>query len=247
MKFKNLLKFMLVFGAVSLSTNNAFADISGYQVGVGYDVFAGLNVNVGKRFKSDNFFGNMFALRLDMSTSSVIGGFELTAEDENRFKVKFEAFKVGALLDFYPFGDIWFLGNLRVSGGYYLGNYKIQEFIEGNMNESFFFDNKNYVVSGNGKLTTEYKNKMNGPYLGIGFDFALIAGLKLYLDAGLVFTENGSFSSGLSGDLTVNGQPVANNPDINGLLGALNNEIDQTVGKLKNFFPVVKAGLLYRF
>lgn len=108
----------------------------------------------------------------------------------------------GLLVDFYPFGDTWFLGGLRFSGGYYLGDLDISlnAHINENIDYSYKVNKRN--VSGidrydilrarikkGSSIGADFHWKYNGPYAGLGFDLGIWHGFKFYMDAGVVFAK----------------------------------------------------------
>ena len=118
------------------STNPDIKFPHGLQLGVGVSATSGLNGFIGYANKNfDSFWLKRFGVRVDFATTSplksainsgidsVMGdngidlGDGLTIKDGS-----IEGQHFAALLDFYPFGNTWFLGGIRVSGGYYFGN-----------------------------------------------------------------------------------------------------------------------------
>ena len=99
--------------------------------------------------------------------------------------------------------------------------------------------------------TADLDWKYRGPYLGTGFDIGLFAGLKIYIDAGVVFTNK---SAQLSLDI-----PTDNLQQYNGTtwesvdIPELNAVIDETLSDAQSelddlkFYPMVKLGFMYRF
>lgn len=105
---------------------------------------------------------------------------------------------IGGLVDFYPFGNTWFAGGLRVSGGYYFGSTNIG--VSASM-PNYFPTYDGYSVEvvddifvrgrvrggtkASGKLHWNYR----GPYAGLGFDLGVFRGFKFYTDFGVVFAN----------------------------------------------------------
>jgi len=103
----------------------------GLQIGVGLSATSGLNGFVGYNNKHfDSFWLKRLGVRFDFATTaplksaiksgidSIIGDENLELGDElaiNDISIKGHHF--AALVDFYPFGDTWFLGGIRISGG----------------------------------------------------------------------------------------------------------------------------------
>ena len=105
----------------------------------------------------------------------------------------------GGLIDFYPFGDTWFLGGWRISGGYYHGNMKlglsanVPDDVLGNgylyeIANSGHFINAN-IPSGKGRVAANFNWRYSGPYAGLGFDLGVFRGVKFFMDAGVVFAR----------------------------------------------------------
>ena len=248
--------------------------LDGFQIGAGISATSGLNGFVGYANKTaESFWGKRFGVRFDFATTTPIKSFindgidlviddgidigdELTITDG-----KIDASHYAALVDFYPFGDAWLLGAWRITGGYAFGdmnmNANIAGTFDGPANQyEFELAGQKYAYTGNdvygtAKLDWEYR----GPYLGTGFDIGLFAGFKIYLDAGVVFTNR---AAELSLDVPVNNlqtfeggtwKPVDN--------ATLKNELDKYKAEALadaqselddfKFYPMVKAGFMYRF
>ncbi|MDR0449380.1 MAG: hypothetical protein LBG89_02890 [Rickettsiales bacterium] len=104
----------------------------------------------------------------------------------------------GALLDIYPFGNTWFLGGWRLTGGYYTGSLELgaNAFFPNHTPTGGFvqaIDNTNdelkFRVKGGSKFGTNINWRYSGPYVGLGFDLGLLLGAKIYFDAGAVYTK----------------------------------------------------------
>jgi hypothetical protein len=103
----------------------------------------------------------------------------------------------GALMDIYPFGNTWFLGGLRLSGGYYMGEL-MADFhtdipldipAQGFKQPIGANDELRFRIRNGSKFGTTINWKYNGPYVGLGFDLGLLWGAKIYMDAGAVYTK----------------------------------------------------------
>lgn len=248
----------------------------GLQIGVGLSATSGLNGFVGYNNKHfDSFWLKRLGVRFDFATTaplksaiksgidSIIGDENLELGDElaiNDISIKGHHF--AALVDFYPFGDTWFLGGIRISGGYYFGNLNASAKLTGTadwMPDSelaFELNGVNYRYTGNTiNAGAEVDWDYNGPYLGAGFDLGLFAGLKIYFDAGVVFANR---AAQLGLDVPLDGLQVFKNgtwvPVANDMLV---NELEQVkaetladaqdeLNKFK-FYPMVKIGFMYRF
>lgn len=108
---------------------------------------------------------------------------------------------MGLLVDFYPFGNTWFLGGIRFSGGYYLGDLDISAMATFNNNIDYSYKvdiNKGagggydvlhaQIVQGS-RIGADFHWKYHGPYAGLGFDLGIWRGFKFYMDAGVVFAK----------------------------------------------------------
>nr|MBQ0091465.1 hypothetical protein [Candidatus Enterousia merdequi] len=245
----------------------------GLQFGVGVSPTSGLNGFIGYNNKKfDSFWAKRFGVRFDFATYSPVKkkvnskinsfiddeGVEVS-DNLNIDNVSINAKHIGALVDFYPFGDTWFLGGWRLSGGYMTGNLNVNADIHGTLNEAgkieFELGDRKYVYDSDemmGKASAKWK--YSGPYAGTGFDFGLFWGIKIYLDAGVVFTNNNA-----KFDLNV---PVENLKDITdgdpqGITGDIKDKFNEAKSEtLKDiqedldkidFYPIVKLGFMYRF
>ncbi|MBR4891957.1 MAG: hypothetical protein IKZ34_02120 [Alphaproteobacteria bacterium] len=251
--------------------------LHGLQIGAGVSATSGLNGFVGYVNKDFNsFWAKRFGVRFDFGTTSpvktvlndtlndVLGddGVEL-GDYLSISDVDLKAHHYAAMLDFYPFGNTWFLGGWRLTGGYYMGELQATANVSGVINEmdggSYEFElggrQFKYVgssVHGTAKLDWEYR----GPYVGTGFDFGLLAGFKIYVDAGVVFTnkaaqlsldvpfenlkmlESGTWET-VQGDTTLEGI-------VDGVVADTLADAQSELDDLK-FYPMVKVGFMYRF
>lgn len=217
-------------------------------------------------------------LRLDFATTapieSSINATINTAVDDNQEvgdnmaikSVDVTARHVGLLVDFYPFGDTWFLGGWRLTGGYMAGKFGIGADLSGTINDapsepvSFELNDVDYRYLGNaitGRATGTWK--YSGPYMGTGFDLGLLWGIKIYMDAGAVYT-NKTAAMGLkvplnnllqvSTDGGTTWPAVTSDSDLvdefNANKDAALKDANDDLNKY-NFFPIVKLGLMYRF
>lgn len=247
----------------------------GLQLGVGVSATSGLNGFVGYANKNfDSFWWKRFGVRLDFATaaplkSAINSGIDSIMGDEgiemgDGLRIKDGSIKAqhfAAMLDFYPFGKTWFLGGLRLTGGYYFGELDLRANLVGTMSDlpdaefAFELEGTNYKYLGNeirGTANADWNYR--GPYLGTGFDLGLFAGLKIYLDAGVVFTNK---SAQLGLDLPTDNLQKWNGTsweDVN-LDGIAEFErakhdaladAQEELDKLK-FYPMVKVGFMYRF
>lgn len=247
----------------------------GLQLGVGVSATSGLNGFVGYANKNfDSFWWKRLGFRLDFAStepvkSMINSGIDAVMGDEgidlgDGLKIKDGNIKgqhVAALIDFYPFGDTWFLGGIRISGGYYFGKLNLAANLTGNVSGlpdsefAFELNGTDYKYIGNqihGTANADWNYR--GPYLGAGFDLGLFAGLKIYMDAGVVFTSK---TAQLGLDLPTDNLQKWNGSswekvELGGIaefeqakhdaLADAQDELD----KLK-FYPMVKIGFMYRF
>ena len=257
------------------STNPDIKFPHGLQLGVGVSATSGLNGFVGYVNKSfDSFWLKRLGFRLDFATTSLMksainSGVDAFMGDDgidigDGLTIKdgsIEGHHFAALVDFYPFGDTWFLGGIRISGGYYLGNLDLSANLTGKANDlpdsefAFSLEGIDYKYVGNevhGTANAEWNYR--GPYLGAGFDLGLFAGLKIYMDAGVVFTNK---TAQLGLDLPTDNLQKWNGSswekvDLSEIsefeqakVAALADAQDE-LDKLK-FYPMVKIGFMYRF
>ena len=235
---------------------------NGLQFGLGVSSTSGLNAFVGYNNKKfDSFWWKRFGVRLDFASYSLIKNGDRKISNNAGYKI-YDDLKInnvdlnghhfGAMVDFYPFGDTWFLGGLRVSGGYFTGNLDLNADIYANNDAgkfNFEIGGEKYYYEGEMKGTTKLNWKYSGPYLGTGFDLGLVAGLKLYFDAGVVFANK-------SADIDID-VPIAGLKDqITGNAvaeSALKDAHDKAVADTKKeldkypYVPIVKIGVMYRF
>lgn len=257
------------------STNPDIKFPHGLQLGVGVSATSGLNGFVGYANKSfDSFWLKRLGFRLDFATTSLMksainSGVDAFMGDDgidigDGLTIKdgsIEGHHFAALVDFYPFGDTWFLGGIRISGGYYLGNLDLSANLTGKVNDlpdsefAFSLEGIDYKYVGNevhGTANAEWNYR--GPYLGAGFDLGLFAGLKIYMDAGVVFTNK---TAQLGLDLPTDNLQKWNGSswesvDLSGMtefeqakvaaLADAQHELDKLT-----FYPMVKIGFMYRF
>ena len=249
--------------------------LHGVQIGAGVSAVSGLNGFVGYVNKDfDSFWAKRFGVRFDFATTkpvkSLIGdavdsvmddGIDI-GDDLTIDGVDIDAKHFAALVDFYPFGDTWMLGGWRITGGYAFGDMNMSANIAGVVDAldttryEFELAGQSYAYVGNSVHGTACLDwKYRGPYLGTGFDIGLFAGLKIYVDAGVVFTNR---AAQLSLDV-----PFENLQKLEGGVWKpvdseqLQAEVDKYKGEVLadaqsalddfKFYPMVKMGFLYRF
>ena len=244
----------------------------GLQFGVGLSPTSGLDGFIGYNNKKfDSFWAKRFGIRFDFATMSPIkntlnkrinhyvddhGGIEIgdTLKIDN---IKLNAKHYGAMIDFYPFGDTWFLGGWRVSGGYFMGKLDLDADIHGAPDDGkieFELNEHKYYYVGNemhAKAMADWK--YNGPYLGTGFDLGLFWGFKIYFDAGVVFTGSpAKFDLDVPIDGLENAAHVAivkGSAEHDQFIKDKNKEIEDARKEIKDYpyYPLVKLGFMYRF
>lgn len=252
--------------------------LHGVQVGLGASATSGLNGFVGYANKDfDSFWLKRFGFRVDfastrpvksainsavdsaMGSSGIDIGDNLTINDG-----EIKAHHVAALVDFYPFGNTWFWGGLRLTGGYYTGKLDVDANLSGKIDglpsDAFEFklmDNL-YRYTGNSVHGTARADwKYSGPYLGTGFDLGLFAGVKIYMDAGVVFTSK---TAQLNLDVPFAGleyydtaastwKPVsssAEQAEVDRVKAEALADAQSELDDIK-FYPMIKLGFMYRF
>lgn len=194
-----------------------------------------------------------------MGSSGIDIGDNLTINDG-----EIKAHHVAALVDFYPFGNTWFWGGLRLTGGYYTGKLDVDANLSGKIDglpsDAFEFklmDNL-YRYTGNSAHGTARADwKYSGPYLGTGFDLGLFAGFKIYMDAGVVFTSK---TAQLNLDVPFAGleyydtaasmwKPVsssAEQAEVDRVKAEALADAQSELDDIK-FYPMIKLGFMYRF
>lgn len=247
----------------------------GLELGVGISATSGLNGFIGYANKNfDSFWLKRLGFRADFATTSplksminsgvdtLIGNEGVDIGEGISIKdASIEAKHFAALLDFYPFGNTWFLGGIRITGGYYFGDLELSANLTGKVDGlpdsefAFSLNGTDYKYIGNELHGTARADwNYSGPYLGAGFDLGIIAGFKIYMDAGVVFTNK---TAQLGLDLPTDNLQKWNGSswekvDLNGVaefeqakraaLADAQNELDKL-----NFYPMVKIGFMYRF
>jgi len=243
----------------------------GLQLGGGISPTSGLNGFIGYNNKNfDSFWAKRFGFRFDFASYSPIkkdlnkeinkkvdeeGGIEF--DDSLRIEnFKLDAKHYGALVDFYPFGDTWFLGGLRVSGGYIFGKLDFDADIHGTSKDGkieFELNNHKYYYSNEMLAKAMVDWKYNGPYLGAGFDLGLFWGFKIYFDAGVVYTGSPAKFDMLvpTEELTnADGVAIADDAAAQEQFNIdKNKELADARKEVKDYpyYPLIKLGLMYRF
>jgi len=245
----------------------------GLELGVGVSPTSGLNGFIGYNNKNfDSFWWKRFGIRFDFANYSPIK--KKVNKEINEFAGKgkdsleigdlaVENFAVdakhyGAIVDFYPFGNTWFLGGWRVSGGYFIGDMKATSDITSKNIGGIYeieLDGHRYSYNlDNAKGKAKINWKYSGPYIGTGFDLGLLWGLKIYFDAGVVLADKSAKADlvvpldGLKDVAT--DKIVANFPDLKEQFEARKKaELKDVQDKLDDYpyYPIVKLGFMYKF
>ncbi len=227
--------------------------IHGFQLGAGFGILNGASAHIGYRipYNSDNFFKNRFGFRLEYNTWDPFEN-DIKRElekhpikiDGNEISASIKGDSLGLLIDFYPFSYTPILGNFRISTGYYFGGFSLNGSISKNAGDRIYIQGSLHEaltpLTANVKL--EY---LNGPYAGLGFDLGLLLGLKLYFDAGLVFTKDPKITTELNGAYKTYFTKV---PNIQGdLLHDIVTGYKDKIDANNDYYPLIKLGILLRF
>ena len=243
----------------------------GVQIGVGVSGISGLNGFIGYANKDfDSFWAKRFGVRFDFGTTrpveslinrgidSVMGddgvslGDNLTVSDG-----ELDASHYAALVDFYPFGNTWLLGGWRISGGYAFGDMNMSANVAGQLDglsgryEFELAGHKYAYAGGDVTGTADFDWSYHGPYVGTGFDIGLFAGLKIYVDAGVVFTNRAAtVSLDIPTDNLQQWDGVSwgavDVPELDAVVKETLADAQSELDDFK-FYPMVKIGLMYRF
>lgn len=257
-------------------TTDEHGFLHGVQLGVGVSATGGLNGFVGYNNKDFNsFWAKRFGVRFDFATTepikSTIGDAIDSVMGDDGIDVgdglsitdgKLDATHYAAMLDFYPFGDTWFLGGWRLTGGYYMGDMEMSASVAGSVDElsggayEFELNNNKFRYTGNSVnasagLDWEYR----GPYVGTGFDIGLIGGFKIFVDAGIVFADK---PATLALDVPFENlemfqDGVWKNVESESLQSVVDGVVAETLADAQSelddfkYYPIVKVGFMYRF
>ncbi len=274
-EFKEEIKSELKQEYADVKHSEKIAFPNGVQIGAGISLTGGLNGFVGYMNKDfDSFWAKRFGVRFDFATTkpikSLVNDFVDSIVDDGIDigdnltidSAKISAKHFAALLDFYPFGDTWLLGPWRITAGYYMGNMNASaniaatvDELEAGYHDFELMDTKFRYLGNSVNGTAEFDWDYRGPYLGTGFDFGLFGGFKIYLDAGIVFTnksaqldlnvpfenleiyQDGAWKNVESANL----QSV-----VDGVVADTLRDAQSELDDLK-FYPIVKLGIMYRF
>ncbi|MBO4583321.1 MAG: hypothetical protein J5714_04685 [Alphaproteobacteria bacterium] len=240
---------------------------TGTQFGVGVSATTGMNAFTGYVNKdAESFWGKRFGYRIDFAgtkivrsginsaANHIIGDRDVEVGDSLSVKeFEIEAKHFGGMVDFYPFGNTWFLGAWRISGGYYGGQFDATARVVGGDEKGEFCLGRNRYkyMDGPNQASATANWKYDGPYVGTGFDLGVFAGFKIYFDAGVVFTRKvAKLSLDVPSDdlYKWNGadwalvDPDELAADVEDTRHDAQSELDKV-----KYFPIVKLGLMYRF
>lgn len=248
----------------------------GLQFGTGISGTSGINMFLGYANKDlPSFWLKRIGLRFDFATTipvkTTINNEIKRAIDADGIEydgglfvnnIGISAKHTAAMIDFYPFGNMWFFGGWRITGGYYSGNLKVNADLTGggdcfsDSEIEFELSETEYKYIGDGVIGIAKANwKYRGPYLGTGIDVGIFAGLKIYIDAGVVFTNKTAM---LNFDIPAVGLQKWDgyswvDVDSDTLRAELDEDIADALADTQsdldkiNFFPIVKVGFMYRF
>ncbi|MBR4507389.1 MAG: hypothetical protein IKP24_02540 [Alphaproteobacteria bacterium] len=248
----------------------------GMQFGLGLSATSGMEGFVGYNNKKfDSFWWKRLGVRLGYASTKPVKSFINKTVDRymgdgidigDHLTVtngKITAKQMFAVIDFYPFGDTWFLGGLRLSGGYYSGDLNVSADLTAKAKGSipaelvgreFQLGDVWYRYNGgDAKGTATAKWDFDGPYAGLGFDLGLFSGLKIYFDAGVVFTDATAKLNLEINDVAALQQSTDRTSWTPVNLGDFEINKAQVLADAQNkldkypYYPIVKLGLMYRF
>lgn len=274
-------KTLAIASIATMAALPAFAGIgdyipSGLELGLGLSATTGVNGFVGYANKNlESFWWKRLGVRLDFASTKPIQGSVNSLID----KYMGDGIEVGdnlaitdgtiesrhfaALIDIYPFGNTWFLGGWRLTGGYVFGKMNVEALLTGSderlsefAGREFQLGDTRYRYNGgdvHGKAKAKWD--FHGPYAGTGFDIGIFRGFKLFMDAGVVFTSKAAelsldipnqsaleYKIGGGAWQPLSGMPSQLTDDINETIADAQEELDKY-----KFFPMVKIGFMYRF
>ncbi len=245
---------------------------AGVSAGSGLNGFVGY-----RNTDTQNWFWRRLRFRLDFASTKpihstydsvvdriVVGDNGYTIDDITIQDLDITAKHMSGLFDFFPFADSNYFCGWRVTAGYMKGLLKVDAELTGAVDGApanafgFKLFNTYYYYTGNViRGTSDIDWKYHGPYFGTGFDVRIWRGLNIYLDAGLVWTSKKAVA-----DLhipfknlwqsTDGGKTWQNVEDAN-LESYVDAERRRAIADVQHdldklhFFPVVKAGFMYRF
>ena len=274
-------KLLALTSILALAVVPAFAETekaidnslpTGIELGLGLSATSGVNGFVGYANKNfESFWWKRIGARLDFASTAPIkktinkelsDAIQDVEIGDNGIHINggtLESKHMAALIDFYPFGNTWLFGGLRLTGGYVFGNIKMTADLTGEIDGlpsdkiAFKLGGEKYYYDGNSvNATANIKWNFNGPYAGTGFDIGIYHGFKIFMDAGVVFTSKAA-EIGIDVPFTnlhkADGTPV-NTPALQAQVEAAKADaLKEAQDKLDEykFFPMVKLGFMYRF
>ena len=249
----------------------------GMQLGVGLSATGGLDGFIGYNNKKfDSFWWKRFGVRLGYASTKPVKSYINKTVDRYMgdgvdigdyltvTNGKITGKHMFAVVDFYPFGDTWFLGGWRLSGGYYKGDLNVTADltakVKGSVPDEYVGKEfqlggvwYKYTGAGNAKGLASAKWDFSGPYAGLGFDLGLFSGLKIFFDAGVVFTDTAAKLNLEINDVAALQQSTDRTSwtPVNTAAFELNKAevLADAQSKLDKYpyYPIVKLGLMYRF
>lgn len=251
--------------------------LNGLSLGAGVAAGSGLNGLIGYGARnSDAWFWRRLRFRLDFASTKpihstfdsavdhLIGSDGYTIDDITITDVDITAKHMSWLFDFYPLTDSKYFCGWRLTAGFMKGELKVDAELTGAVEGApadafgFILGKTFYYYTGNSVHgSSDIDWKYHGPYFGTGFDIGIWRGLNFYLDAGVVWTSKKAIA-----DLSVPfknlwqstdfGKTWQNVEDAN-LEAVVEAERQRALADVQHdldrlyFFPVIKAGFMYRF
>ena len=273
-------KLLTIVAVTAIAVSPVFAESesyipSGVELGLGLSATSGLNGFVGYANKNlESFWWKRLGVRLDFASTKPVkktinslidkymgDGIEI-GDNLNITDGTIDSRHFAVLVDVYPFGNTWFLGGWRLTGGYVFGKMNIDAMLTGGGDQLSQFAGKEFELGdtkyryngGDVNGIANAKWDFHGPYAGTGFDIGIYHGFKLFFDAGVVFTSKAAElaldipeTSALeykigSGPWT----PVSGTTQLTDDINKTISDAQDELNKYK-FFPMVKLGFMYRF
>jgi hypothetical protein len=156
-----------------------------------------------------------------------------TESDGIEYEGNLDLKSFGAMLDVYPFG-----GGFRLSGGARVNNNRVG--LTGTPSGTVEVGDDTFTQAEIGVLTGRVETKDLAPTLTLGWGGGLTKGLKLGIDAGVMFQGSPKVTQ-----LSASGT-AGNRPDV---LAALADEAAEIEADLEDFdmYPVLQLSVGYRF
>lgn len=259
------------YSETNSATNPKIKFPHGLQLGLGVSATGGLDGFIGYNNKNfDSFWWKRFGVRLGYASTkpfkttinNKLNDFLGDGKDIGDFVTihngNLEAKHMFAVIDFYPFGDTWFLGGMRLSGGYYNGDLKLTSDLTAKHaalanDAEFKLGDTWYKYTAGDKQGLAVANwNIAGPYAGLGFDLGIFRGFKLYMDAGVVFTSESAkldlqiSEASLQQSTDGNTWTALDVPGLNAKKAEALADAQRELDKY-TYYPIVKLGFMYRF